>query len=271
MYKYGLLGKHLGHSYSKIIHELYFENINVNGSYDIIEKQEDEIIEVIEKLKSNELYGINVTIPYKLNVMKYLDVISDEAKKIGAVNTILNRDGILEGHNTDYYGFIKTLELNNINIENKNVLVLGTGGASRAIYNALVDKNAKIILLASVLENDPFEIKREDKIIKYSDISKLENIELIVNCTPVGMYPNVDAMPLKEDQLIKTNALVDIIYNPEETMLMNYYKSKNVKVINGLPMLILQALKSEEIWNGKEVKEEIYNTIYNKLKEEIYR
>ena len=271
MEKFGLLGEKLGHSYSKEIHEIFFELTGKNASYKMIEKEIGEIGELMESIRNGEFNGINVTIPYKLEVIKYLDEVSETAKKIGAVNTITLRDGKLIGDNSDYFGFLKTLELNDIDVNGKKVLVLGTGGASKAIYNALVDKGAENIYLGTIIENDPFDLRTQDRLIHYSAIAGLRNIELIVNCTPVGMYPAVDNCPLEGKNLINANAVVDIVYNPEETVLMAKYKLRGVKVANGLTMLISQAIKSEEIWHNEEYGAEILKEIHKRLSKKLYK
>ena len=265
MEKYGLLGEKLGHSYSKEIHEIFFELTGKKASYKMIEKEINEIGELLESVRNGEFNGINVTIPYKLEVIKYLDEVSETAKKIGAVNTVTLKDGKLVGDNSDYFGFLRTLELNNIDVNGKKVLVLGTGGASKAIYNALVDNGAENIYFATIIENDLFKVRTQDRLLHYSAISSLRDIELIVNCTPVGMYPAIDNCPLDKKNLIDANAVVDIVYNPEETVLMTKYKLKGVKVVNGLTMLISQAIKSEEIWHNEKYGTEILEEIPKRL------
>ena len=271
MEKYRLLGEKLGHSYSKEIHEIFFELTGKSASYKMIERQIDEIAQLMEEIKSGKFNGINVTIPYKVEVIKYLDEVSKIAKQIGAVNTITCKDGKLIGDNSDYFGFLKTLKINNIDVEGKKVLVLGTGGASKAIYNVLIDSGAESVYLATIEENDSFKVRTKDRLIHYSAVSGLKNIELIVNCTPVGMYPNINDCPLNDTNLIDTNAVVDIVYNPEETVLMKKYKLKGTKVANGLMMLISQAIKSEEIWNEEEYSVEILEKIHARLSEKLYK
>ena len=271
MKKFGLLGEHLGHSFSKGIHEHYFEKEKIDADYTLIEKNINEIESLMTELREKTYDGINVTIPYKVEVMKYLDDISDESIKIGAVNTILSKDGKLYGHNTDYFGFKKTLEYNKIDICNKKVLILGTGGASKAVYSVISDLGASNIYLASIIENDNFPVKGKDYLIRYSDIKDLTDIELIVNCTPSGMYPQLNQAPLNAEQEIPANNLVDIIYNPEITTLMLKYSIKGANVVNGLMMLVAQAIKSEEIWNEKEFSDETFIEIYEKIKSEMYK
>ena len=271
MEKYGLLGEKLGHSYSKEIHEIFFELTGKKASYEMIEREIDGIEELLKNVRNGQFNGINVTIPYKVEVIKYLDEVSEIAKKIGAVNTITLKDGKLIGDNSDYFGFLKTLKLNDIDVNGKKVLVLGTGGASKAIYNVLVDSGAENIYLATIIEDDPFNVRTQDRLIHYSAIAGLRGIELIVNCTPIGMYPAVDNCPLEEKNMINVNAVIDIVYNPEETVLMKQYKLRGVKVANGLTMLISQAIKSEEIWHDEEYGTEILEEIHKRLSEKLYK
>ena len=177
--------------------------------------------------------------------MQYLDGISDIAKKIGAVNTVTCKNGRLIGENTDYFGFLKTLKMNEIKIEDEKVLVLGTGGAAKAIYNVLVDEGSSKIFLATLSQNKKLSLRQQDRIIHYGEIKNLRDVDIIVNCTPLGMFPVIDNCPLNESNLIDCKYLIDVIYNPKETLLIKKYKAKGTKTINGLTMLIVQAIKSE--------------------------
>ena len=269
--KLGLLGEKLGHSYSKEIHEIFFKLTGKNASYELIEKEIDVLPAFIQELREGKFDGINVTIPYKTEMMEYMDRISDSAEKIGAVNTITVKNGELIGDNTDYSGFLKTLQLNDINVKDGKVLMLGTGGAAKAVYNVLIDEGAKNIYLATISENDSFEIRKGDRLIHYSEIRNVRNVNLIVNCTPVGMYPAINMTPLEDVNMINTDCVVDIIYNPEETVLMKKYMERNVKAVNGLIMLIFQAIKSEEIWNDEKYDDEILQNIHKELSEKLYK
>lgn len=244
--KFGLLGKHLSHSYSPLLHKKLFELKNIDASYELIETDEANLNNYIVKLKNGEYNGFNVTIPYKKDIMKYLDVIDDVAKEIGAVNTVYLKDGLVHGTNTDYFGFLNELKYYNINLENRECLVLGTGGASLAITKAI-----------NTLKGHPIYVSRNPKGLElgYSDLDN-RDIDVVVNTTPVGMFPNIDNSPLKEEVAKKAQVIVDIIFNPSKTMLMSY----NENSYNGLMMLVMQGAKSEDIWLGKE-----YNIDYNKL------
>lgn len=271
MKKLGLLGEKLGHSYSKEIHEIFFKLTGKDASYKLIEKEMEDIPSFMQELREGKFDGVNVTIPYKNEVMDYMASISDSAKKIGAVNTITVKNGKLIGDNTDYFGFLKTLQQNDINVKDGKILMLGTGGAAKAVYNVLIDEGAKNIYLATISENDSFETRKGDRLIHYSEIRNVRNVNLIVNCTPVGMYPEVNMTPLEEVNMINTDCVVDIIYNPEETVLMKKYKERNVKVVNGLTMLIFQAIKSEEIWNDEKYDDEVLKKVHEKLSEKLYK
>ena len=209
MLKFALLGEKLGHSYSPIIHNEIFKDFGIDASYEKIECNKDELKDIINSLRSGKYQGFNVTIPYKKEVMQYLDEIKEEALKIGSVNTIAYKDGKIIGYNTDYYGFYNSLDYFNINVLNKNCFILGTGGASLALYKALIDKGANTKFVS--------RNKKDINVISYDDLKKIDHINLIVNATPIGMYPNIDASPLDEEIIKKCDHVMDIIFNPSQT------------------------------------------------------
>ncbi len=238
MNKYALLGEHLTHSYSKILHTIIFEEKNIDATYELLELKKEDLKSTINKLKTKEYMGFNVTIPYKIEVMQYLDYITPEAKAIGSVNTIAYTDGLIVGYNTDYYGFLDTLMINNIEVSNKDCYILGTGGASLAVKKVLADLGANIFMVSRNKTIDT---------LSYEDLEYIEKIDLIVNTTPVGMFPNVDASPINDNIIDKTDVIIDIIFNPLVTKLI----SKGKVAYNGLMMLVGQAIKAEEIWHDK--------------------
>ena len=200
---------------------------------------------VIEMLESRDFDGLNVTIPYKKTVMPYLDFIDEKAKQIGAVNTIVNKNGVLYGYNTDYFGFIKTLEKNGFNPEGKKALVLGSGGASLSIKQALADLGSdEIITVSRSGENN------------YNNLSRHFDASVIVNTTPVGKYPNNDEKPLSLDGFERLEAVADINYNPVKSALLIEAEKRNIKVSGGLTMLVYQAKKSAELFTGVTVPDE---------------
>ena len=252
--KFGLLGEKLSHSYSPLIHNMLFQMKNIDATYELIEINKNQIEDYIDKIRNKEYIGFNVTIPYKKEVMQYLDVIDEFAKEIGAVNTVYLKDGLVHGTNSDYFGFIEELKYYNIDVFNKDCYILGTGGASLAVKKALKDLNANYTLVS----RNP-----QDNQINYIELFK-RHIDLIVNTTPVGMYPNVGKSPIDEAVAKKAFQIVDIIFNPSVTKLMSYNKNS----YNGLVMLLMQAAKSEDIWLNKTFDID-YQEIYLKLKKVI--
>ena len=228
-----LIAKKTGHSFSPLIHKEF-------GRYDYGTKElsEEELDIFFEK---REFSGLNVTTPYKTTVMKYLDVISPVAKKIGAVNTIVNRDGKLYGYNTDKMGFSYTLEQSNIVIQGKDVLVIGSGGASKAVVAALEEFAPKSIRILTHSENVP------EKIEKYLDA------QIIVNTTPVGMFPNNYISPIELEKFKKAEAVFDVIFNPLKTKLLLDAHHNGIPYFNGLRMLVAQAKAGCEFFSGKPV------------------
>lgn len=250
MRQYGLLGAKLAHSYSKTIHNYVFKKYNIDATYNLYECREDELSSYILGLKNGIYDGFNVTIPYKKTIMQYLDRVDEKALAIGSVNTIYLQDGLAVGTNTDYDGFYDTLKANKIEVLNKHCYVLGTGGASLAITKVLKDMGGKVY---SVSRNPVGDI------LGYGDLEK-RNIDILVNTTPVGMYPNVDESPVSLEIARNAKVVIDIIFNPRPTCLLKMANSN----YDGLHMLIVQALKADEIWLKRiidfpveEIKEEL--------------
>lgn len=254
--RFALLGEKLSHSYSKIIHEKIYNKIGIDASYSLYELSIEDLPIALDELKKGIYNGFNVTIPYKKEIMKYLDYIEPEAKKIGSVNTISYKNGKLIGSNTDYYGFIDELNYYNINPSNKDCYILGTGGASLAVAQALKDLGGNVIYVSRNKTN-------KSNTIDYSDLKQINKIDLLVNTTPVGMYPNIDKSPIGSGYNIDT--VVDIIFNPKYTKLLKEYNS----TYNGLLMLVSQALKSDCIWLNRKINLDIAK-INQEIEEIVY-
>ncbi len=248
MEKYGLIGYPLGHSFSIGYHNQRFADEGINAKY--VNFEIPTIEELNEVLSQNpELKGLNVTIPYKEKVMEYLDYISPEARAIGAVNVIrVVHDGkkiLLRGYNSDVIGFTQSIEPM-LERYHKKALVLGTGGASKAVAYGL-----KSLGIESVF------VSRYERpgTIQYESITPdvVHEYHVIVNCTPLGMFPKIDTCPtLPYEALDEHNILYDLIYNPDETLFMKKGAEHGAAVKNGLEMLLLQAFASWEFWQGKE-------------------
>lgn len=264
---FGLVGEKLGHSYSPKIHEKILLEINIKGSYGLLEIKRENISKAISSLKVLGYKGVNITIPYKTELMNYIDDLSDEAKKIGAINVIsIDENGLAKGYNSDYYGFGMMLENHNVKISNENILVLGTGGASKAIVQYFEDNNANnIVLCARNLEKSK-KVYKDYQVINYEEINTLNNFSTVVNCTPVGMYPNVEETPIDKNNLNKFQTAIDIIYNPEETIFLKDAKNLGLKTIGGIDMLVSQAVKSQEIWNNITISNDITDKIIKSMR-----
>lgn len=245
---FGLIGKQLSHSYSKIIHE---EISSVK--YNLI-----ELDDIHDFFAAKEFSAINVTIPYKTTVMPYLDHIDPIANEIGNVNTVINKNNILYGYNTDYYGIQKSLETNKINLTNKNVLVLGNGSTSRLIQ--LLSKN-HLVKSIVILARNP-----KKKELSFTDSFDKSSINIVFNTTPYGMYPSVTTDSLINlEEYSDLEAVLDLVYNPLNTMLIQDAKRLNIKAVNGLEMLVNQAIKANELFFDTVHKLSLYNEIYKKL------
>ncbi|MDD7794936.1 shikimate dehydrogenase [Clostridium sp. 'White wine YQ'] len=262
---YGLLGEKLGHSLSPEIHEQIFKNLNINGNYALFQIKKEDLFKVIEAINVLGISGVNVTIPYKQEIMKYLDFISEEARNIDAVNTIVFKDGKSYGYNTDYFGFQNMLKREDIILKDKIAVVLGTGGASKSVIQCLRDNKVKKIYMVS---RNKESIKGNDNtdiiVVSYEELSNISG-DMLINTTPVGMYPNINETPVNKDIISNFEVIVDIIYNPQETKLLRLGKELGLKTINGMYMLVDQAVKAEEIWQERVIDENISNEIYNKL------
>ncbi len=261
---FGVVGEKLPHTLSPEINKRIFELIDVEAAYKIFEISKEDISKLGESLKLLNIRGVNVTIPYKEVVMKQLDYISKEAMDIGAVNTIFLEDGKLKGYNSDYFGFKKTLEINNIKVKDKICVVLGTGGASKALITCLKDSEVKDLYVVTRDKNKENNISSDIKLIDYTDLESIKG-DVIVNATPVGMYPNVGKSPVSKEIIDNFDTLVDIVYNPKLTEFLKIGRELGKKVCGGLYMLVGQAVKSEEIWHKRDIDLDVLNRIYKEL------
>ena len=235
---YGLIGKNIDYSFSvKYFSQKFNDEKIIDSKYVNFDLREIEDFNNLEILKIN---GLNVTIPYKEKIITYLDEVDKAASKIGAVNTIAIKDNKLIGYNTDYIGFIESFK-NNLNF--KNALILGTGGASKAIQYALNIKNINF---------DIGSRKNNKKYISYDLINKkIKDYDLIINTTPLGTFPDVSKKPKINYNLINENHFCyDLIYNPEKTSFLKECEKKGARIMNGLEMLKSQAEESWIIWNS---------------------
>jgi len=242
--RYGLIGQSLGHSFSQSFFQNKFEKEGIQARYDNFEIQ--QVDGILELIRNEGLSGLNVTIPYKEQVMGLLDELDDVAQEIGAVNTIQIHQGKTKGFNTDAYGFQQSIKPFFRNIHER-ALILGTGGASKAVAYTLENLGVEVYYLS----RDP----RNNNEFHYTDANSImiNSFKLLVNTTPLGTYPNVDEVPpIPLDAFTPDHLVIDLIYNPEKTRLLAAAEAQGSDILNGLSMLKHQALKSWEIWNSHE-------------------
>jgi shikimate dehydrogenase len=244
--KYGLIGKNLSYSFSKKYFTEKFKNLGLNNySYENFDLQTIEEFPSMLESVIDQIQGFNVTIPYKQEIIEYLDEIDEEANSIGAVNTIkISKEGKLKGYNTDIYGFehsLKPLLRSHV----KNALILGTGGASKAIAFVLEKNNIQFNFVS--------RIPTKPRTISYDDLTGtiITEHHLIINCTPIGTFPKIESSPeIPYEFMGHKHLLYDLVYNPEVSTFLNKGKARGTNIKNGEEMLRLQADRSWEIWNS---------------------
>lgn len=260
----GLMGYPLAHSLSPRLHNYYIKEHDLNYIYLPFEVKQENFADAVAGLKAINFRGVNITIPYKEKIIDYLDSISEQAQHIGAVNTVVNENGCLSGYNTDAPGFIRMLkEDGGFDIEEKKAVIIGAGGASKAVGFALCKNGIKEILLLNrtpARANELVEIWQEiypDVIMNYGGLKDdsykeiFKKFHLIIDTTPVGMAPETDVKPVISPQYLHSDLLiVDLVYNPLETVLIREAKKLGARTLNGMSMLLYQGIESFSLWTG---------------------
>ena len=251
--KYGLIGKPLGHSFSREIHALI-----ADYDYRLFEIDEDELPRFFQE---RDFSGINVTIPYKQAVIPFLDEISDEAKKIGAVNTIVKKEGKLFGFNTDFFGMRALIKSAGLDLENKTVLILGTGGTSKTAVEVSKSLGATEIVKVSR--------KKSSDTVTYDEVyEKYSGADVIINTTPVGMFPNADKTPVDVKKFKNLQGVIDAVYNPLRTNFVLDAESIGAKGRGGLYMLVAQAVYASALFLDKTADESVIDKTYARILKE---
>ena len=262
----GLIGHPVEHSLSPIMHNEALRDKNLNYVYLAFDVQSENLKYVIDGAKALGIVGFNVTIPHKIEIMKYLDEIDRDAQLIGAVNTIKIEDGRAIGYNTDGIGARIALEEEIGKVKDKNIVIYGAGGAARAVAIELAKDNNLVIANRTVEKAEALAKEIAEKLnkkfgeeVKFAGLDvNLEGVDIIINATPIGMHPNVDVEPIvKAENMSKDMVVMDLIYNPLETVLLKEAKKANAKAINGLGMLIYQGAVAFKIWTGVEPNIEV--------------
>lgn len=270
--KYAILGETLKHTMSPPIHKRLFELKNREFEYEIVEVTAQELTEKVKYL--NSLSGYNITIPHKIEIIKYLDALDASAKRYNSVNCVDNKNGVLTGYNTDCDGFLHTVRAMGAKLSGE-VLLVGCGGVGRmiAIESALAGASLNIAVLesdmplAKQVEKEIFAMKPDAKITitLNTQMDSSKHYDLIVNACPVGMYPKVNACPVPDEIIACTDAVFDVIYNPRDTVLVKKAKALGKKAVGGMAMLVWQAVSAHVIWDGDEYSDEEVQSIIDEM------
>lgn len=273
MEKFGLIGYPLGHSMSPVIHRELFKINGIDASYELMQIHPDDLADGIGTLMNFK--GFNVTIPHKTQIISFLDKLSDRAELFGSVNTVFNDNGTKIGYNTDCFGFLRAMEMAGIKLGG-NVLLCGSGGVSRMFAFESVMAGALLTLAVRdsdipAAENIAQEIRQ--KLERDVTVKNLDSIDgdydILINGTPVGMFPKSDACVLSKKQVQRCSAVFDAVYNPLETLLVSYAKDAGAKYSNGLPMLVWQAAVAQEIWLGVKFTDEQIKAVIDITEREL--
>jgi len=254
---YCIFGKPVKHSLSPVIHNTAFAAAGINSLYLAFEP--DTIGEALEAMKALSIRGASITIPFKVEAMKHVDAVDPLAEKIGSINTVINSSGTLTGHNTDGYGACDSLKNSNIEIMGSRSLVIGNGGSARSIAFTLLENGSRVIIAGR--NNARVRSLRSDMEKHYPDVDSvlisgidrafMDDIDIIINTTPVGMSPVTGAMPIEDALLTEKHAVFDIVYSPHETALLRTARERGCRVVYGIEMLINQGIRQFELWTGK--------------------
>lgn len=251
--EYGLIGEKLGHSFSKIIHEKL-----ADYTYELCPLAKDELDAF---MTAKQFKAINVTIPYKQDVIPYCDVLDDSAKRIGVVNTIVNRDGKLFGYNTDFAGFLYNLNAHGITLKDKKVMICGSGGTCKTVTAVAEYMGAKEILVVSR--------SKKENAVTYEECIRHKDVDVVVNASPKGMYPDNGESPLDLSNFPNCKAVVDVIYNPLKTRLLQQAEQLGMKAVNGLEMLVAQAKFAVEHFLSTEIENDKIDQITLELLKQL--
>ena len=260
MKRFAVIGDPIAHTLSPNLHQEVYRQLELDASFEQIHVTPNSLDSFIN---SNKLDGFNVTIPHKLSIIPFLKGLDEAAKTIGAVNCVHNG----KGYNTDWIGFLKAMELNGVDLNGKDCTILGAGGAARAIAYGLVQADVNSILISNRTQTKTDQLLDWINSIFPTNFQS-KNSDIIINCTPLGMWPDTESMP--EVEIQNGQILADTIYNPLETAWLKAGKTKGAKTIDGLDMFIAQGLASADIWFGEKISEKIkLENIKKVLKSEL--
>ena len=272
----GVIGSPIEHTFSPALHNFIAKEEGDNCVYCAWRIEPDNLEDMINGMRAMNIRGINVTIPHKLHIMEFLDEVSPQAKLLGAVNTVVNRNGHLCGYNTDAEGFYMALTNADIEVKDKNILILGAGGVVKPILMRLIQEKPNSVTVLNRTKAKAIDLK--EKIIgqmgyEIKTEAELDSFDLVINSTSAGMAPQLDALPIDAidgidnlDFITDKSAVVDMIYNPEETKFLKEARDKGAKTLNGLDMLINQGILAYELFMDKKLPRDMGE----KIKKEVF-
>jgi len=259
-----IVGDPVSHSLSPAMHNAAYEKLAIDDQFVYLgaNVKVANLKEVVLAMRvMDNFYGLTCTMPHKVKVLKYLDWVDEKAKKIGAVNTVVKKNGLLCGYNTDWLGAVIPLE-KITSLKGKKVLVLGAGGAARAIVYGLKEKGALVYILNRTLEKAKNLAKEfKAKVLTFNQQKEVSNFDIIINATSVGMEPLVNETPINPSFLKKNQIVFDVVYNPKKTKLLKEAKKKGAKIIFGFEMLLYQGVAQFEIYTGKKAPIEVMRKV----------
>jgi len=260
---YCIFGKPVKHSLSPVMQNAAFRSLNIDAVYLAFEVE--NIGDAISSMRTLNIRGASITIPFKRDAMEHIDIIDPLARDIGSINTLLYKKDKITGYNTDGYGALLSLIDNNIEVKGLNILIIGNGGSARAISFTLINEGANIIIagrninriLPLINDIEKSGKKTPYTLIKDISLEFMQDIDIIINTTSVGMTPAIDQTPLHKDLILKKHIIFDIVYSPNTTKLLQIGITKGSKIIHGIEMLINQGVKQFQIWTDQRVSYEI--------------
>lgn len=269
-----VIGHPIGHSLSPVLHNRIYQMLDLDIFYMAFDIVEENFEKGIDGLAALNFLGFNVTIPYKEKIIDSLDELDPMAAAIGAVNTVKVENGRLIGYNTDGIGFLNSLKMNNVVCDGKRILIIGAGGAARAIGISLVQENPRKILILNRNRNRGVQLSRDINEFANRNISDFvehpkEKVDIIINTTSVGMWPKIDESPLKGYLFRSSNIVCDIVYNPSKTLLLQQAENFGCKTVGGIGMLVGQGVKAIEIWTGVRVDKKVVESVTKELQDKL--
>ena len=270
----GVFGYPIGHTLSPKLHSILAEKTNADVTYLAFLVSPEELGKKFNAAKELGAVGLNITVPHKIHIMEHLDVIDPMAERIGAVNTVVKKDDLWYGYNTDGLGFLKSLSLNNINFQGENILMLGAGGSARAVAYALAEHGAKSLTITARTQEKADSIGaliEEYTDCKYFSVPDYDKkYDIIINTTPLGMAPLENENPFDRYDIVSDSTVCcDLIYSPWETLFLKDAKSQGAKTINGLGMLVFQGIYAFSHFTGKSFDDNLFKETYELFSEEF--